>query len=140
MRVGTFPAWLCKHFGGTYFSFFMIEHHAGVQRTVLPQLQYLSQPHFAVVGQKRIARHAPQTTHTGSPRPAISRALAGHIMHLKQNRELIHTNSSHESETTSVDQPLLQAYRPARGRRAVRPCASVIPRSLCTGEAYRPRE
>ena len=43
-------------------------------------------------------------------------------------------------ETTAVDQPLLQAYRPARGRRAVRSCASVIPVSLCTGEAFRPRE
>ena len=42
--------------------------------------------------------------------------------------------------TTAVDQPLLQAYRPARGRRAVRPCASVIPVSLCAGEAFRPRE
>ena len=38
------------------------------------------------------------------------------------------------AETTAVDQPLLQAYRPARGRRAVRSCASVIPVSLCTGE------
>ena len=44
------------------------------------------------------------------------------------------------AETTAVDQPLLQAYRPARGRRAVRSCASVIPVSLCTGEAFRPRE
>ena len=44
------------------------------------------------------------------------------------------------SETTAVDQPLLQAYRPARGRRAVRSCASVMPVSLCTGEAFRPRE
>ena len=44
------------------------------------------------------------------------------------------------AETTAVDQPLLQAYRPARGRRAVRLCASVIPVSLCTGESFRPRE
>ena len=44
------------------------------------------------------------------------------------------------AETTAVDQPLLQAYRPARGRRAVRSCASVIPVSLCSGEAFRPRE
>ena len=43
-------------------------------------------------------------------------------------------------ETTAVDQTLLQAYRPARGRRAVRSCVSVIPVSLCTGEAFRPRE
>ena len=43
-------------------------------------------------------------------------------------------------ETTAVDQPLLQAYRPARGRCAVRSCASVIPVSLCTGEAFHPRE
>ena len=28
-------------------------------------------------------------------------------------------------ETTAVDQPLLQAYRPARGRRAVRSCVSL---------------
>ena len=39
------------------------------------------------------------------------------------------------AETTAVDQRLLQAYRPARGRRAVRWCASVIPVSRCTGEA-----
>ena len=44
------------------------------------------------------------------------------------------------AETTAVDQPLLQAYRPARGRRAVRSCASVIPVSLWTGEVFRPRE
>ena len=44
------------------------------------------------------------------------------------------------AETAAVDQPLLQAYRPARGRRAIRSCASVIPVSLCTGEAFRPRE
>ena len=44
------------------------------------------------------------------------------------------------AETTAVDQPLLQAYRPARGRRGVRSCASVIPVSLCTGEAFRPRD
>ena len=43
-------------------------------------------------------------------------------------------------DTTAVDQPLLQAFRPARGRRAIRSCASVIPVSLCTGEAFRPRE
>ena len=36
------------------------------------------------------------------------------------------------AETTAVDQPLLQAYRLARGRRAVRSCASVIPVLLCT--------
>ena len=41
------------------------------------------------------------------------------------------------AETIAVDQPLLEAYRPARGRRAVRSCASVIPVSLCTGEAFR---
>ena len=41
------------------------------------------------------------------------------------------------AETTAVDQPLLQAYRPARGRCAVCSCASVIPVSLCTGEAFR---
>ena len=41
------------------------------------------------------------------------------------------------TETTGVDKPLLQAYRPARGRRAVRSCASVIPVSICTGEAKR---
>ena len=41
-------------------------------------------------------------------------------------------------ETTAVDQPLLQACRPARGLRAVRSCASVIPVSICTGEAFRP--
>ena len=35
--------------------------------------------------------------------------------------------------TAAVDHPLLQAHRPARGRRAVRSCASVIPVSLCTG-------
>ena len=44
------------------------------------------------------------------------------------------------AETTAVGQPLLQAYRPARGRRAVCSCASVIPVSLCTGEGFRPRE
>ena len=44
------------------------------------------------------------------------------------------------AEITAVDQLLLQAYRPARGRRAVRSCASVIPVSPCTGEAFRPRE
>ena len=43
-------------------------------------------------------------------------------------------------ETTAIDQPLLQACRPARGRRAVHSCASVIPVSPCTGEAFRPRE
>ena len=44
------------------------------------------------------------------------------------------------AETTAVDQPLLQACRPARGRRAVRSCASVIPMSLRTGKASRTRE
>ena len=44
------------------------------------------------------------------------------------------------AETTAVDQPLLQAYRPGRGRRAVRACAFVRPVSLCTGETLRPRE
>ena len=46
----------------------------------------------------------------------------------------------HRPLLLAVDQPLLQAYRPARGRRAVRSCASVIPVSLCTGEAFRLRE
>ena len=56
-----------------------------------------------------------------------------------RNHSSRRTTAVDQPETTAVDQPLLQAYRPARGR-AVRSCASVIPVSLCTGEAFRPRE
>ena len=66
------------------------------------------------------------------------------LMNLQKKRSLYHSSrpasTEATAETTAVDQPLLQAYRPARGCGAVRSCASVIPVSLCTGEAFRPRE
>ena len=38
--------------------------------------------------------------------------------------------------TTAVDQPLLQAYRPARERRAVRSCASCYTRVAMHGRSF----